>query len=114
MTLKREKRRASRRVRGHIHMEGQECLGHQRRWVAERGLDKMSGVARREPTAKTPWETEKKKSSEFTRRDFEDKGCGRTKSLCPVQVPLPKEQGWFCSLCCRIKMKMFGKYFGYI
>lgn len=44
--------------------------------------------------ARTPWETEEK-SSEFTRRDFEDKGCGRTKSLCPVQVPLPKEQGWF-------------------
>ena len=53
--------------------------------MAERGLDKMPGVARREPTARTPWETEKKKSSEFTRSDFEDKGCGRTKPLCPVQ-----------------------------
>lgn len=92
-------------------MEGQEWLGHQRRWVAERGLDKMPGVARREPTARTPWETEKRKSSEFTRRDFEDKGCGRTKSLCPVQVPLPKEQGWFCSLCCRRKNENVWKIF---
>ena len=78
------------------------------------GSGQNAWCGQKEPTARTPWETEKKKSSEFTRRDFEDKGCGRTKSLCPVQVPLPKEQGWFCSLCCRIKMKMFGKYFGYI
>ena len=43
---------------------------------------------------------------------FSRQGVWRTKPLCTVQVPLPKEQGEFCSLCS--KMKMFGKYFGYM
>lgn len=33
----------------------------------------------KELTEQSPWETEKEKSPEFTKRDSEDKGCGRTK-----------------------------------
>ena len=55
-------------------MQRQEWLGHQKGEVAEKGLDRMLAVARREPTAWTPWETGRKRVQSSRGEIFKTRG----------------------------------------